>query len=309
MTQTALLNDYTLRFTGYSNVLAFVVVFISDTVLFVSMGWFHDEDDDDNDGRGPPIVFALVYIVGSFFNSMVMTLGLGYVALAHNLFAAQLLNVTHQLEHLILEGQEQSASPDIESYGATLFEGASPQNQPGGSSPGDETASLVVVPSSSSNVEHLTVDSLGRQYAEFRRRQDTLARTFHPRVLFIVLTSGITIILMVTEGFQANKDSFTNLEIGTLITLFLGSAYSLWTVIFSMGRVPFVSREECAFSAHKWALFKEPAAMPLALTMSQFPITFHVGPFEWSSEVSKAFTIFLLSLAGIFVGIHIPEFD
>jgi len=218
--------------------------------MFVSLGWIHKDPDES-----PPLSLALLYIFGSLFNNIVLGLGLGYVAFVHNLFAAQLLNVTHRLEHLLAEGQEGAITPEDESYGALL----------GSPSKVSDTSHIVLL---SSNRGGLTVDSLGRQYAEFHRRQDTLSRAFHPRVLIVVFTSGIGVILMVTEGFQENQDILTKLEISSLIALFLANAYSLWTVIFSMGRVPFVSREECAFSAHKWALFKEPDAMPLALTMS-----------------------------------------
>jgi hypothetical protein len=127
--------------------------------------------------------------------------------------------------------------------------------------------------------------------------------------LFVLFAFAIEIILIVKEGFTDHKQDFNNLEVGALITLFLGNAYSVWTVLFTMGRVPFVSREEFAFSVYKWAIFHEPAAAQLATAMTQFPITFHVGPFEWSSEVSKGYTIFLLGLLGVFVGVQIPEFE
>ena len=75
-----------------------------------------------------------------------------------------------------------------------------------------------------------------------------------------------------------------------------------------MGRVPFVSREECAFAAHKWALdLDDRLAFDTASTLSRFPIRFHVGIFELSEEVSKAITFLLLGLAGVFVGVRVPE--
>ena len=95
-----------------------------------------------------------------------------------------------------------------------------------------------------------------------------------------------------------------------MVVMFFGNVYSCWTVAFTMGRVPFVAREELAFCAQKRALLGgDSSFIPVANALTYFPVTFHIGPFEWSSEISKAYTFFVLSLAGVYVGVKLPEFD
>jgi hypothetical protein len=131
------------------------------------LGWCHaSSNEDGGDEKSPPsIVLAILYVLGSFASTAGLGLGLGYIALVHNIFAAQLDQVSHQLEQMLTlaDGGE-----DV-SYGSVSESAATPANN-------SETP-LIGITSRTSTA--LTVDSVGRQYAEFRRRQDTLARVFH----------------------------------------------------------------------------------------------------------------------------------
>jgi hypothetical protein len=114
---------------------------------------------------------------------------------------------------------------------------------------------------------------------------------------------------MVTAGFEEQHDAFNDLELSALVLSFFGNSTALWRTASSMGCVPFVSREEAANAAQKRVhLLPDPQMIPGSAMMSLYPITFHVGPIEWSSEVTKAYTLFLLTLAGVFLGVQIPEF-
>lgn len=282
--------DSTLRITGITNLIAFALMLGGDITFFVSLGWFNEIAKQEN-GGSPPLPLAALYVLGSITSNFALALGNAYIALTHNIIAARLQALAHQLEHGLFQHDEAAAD-----YGAVEM---------GDHSDTGNNPTLL-----QSDNYPLTAAWVAQQHAEFRRQQDTLAASFHRRVLLATFAFSIELVLQVKAGFEEQRKDFSNIELAGLIVMFFGNAYSVWTTAFTMGRVPFVSREETAFAAQKRALLKpDPELVPVAHAMTLFPITFHVGPFEWSSEISKAYTLFILSLAGIFVGVQLPEFD
>ena len=259
------------RVMAYTNFVAFVMMFGGDLYFFLTMA--RQED------AATPLLIA-VYTLGSFSSNVALGMGLAYAALVHNILTAELEDVAHALEQ---RGGGGHASGGLESEHSLLLE--QQQQQP------------------------LKATTLGKIHSELRRRQDALAEAFTPRLTLGITAFSIVVILAVRAGFQEESDEFTQRQMAALIIQFLGNSYSLWTATYTMGRVAFTSREETAYKAMQRALEDPGGFTQVAQAMTLFPIVLHVGPFEWGTEVTKAYTIFLLSLAGIFVGIEMPEFE
>lgn len=227
-------------------------------------------------------------MLASIASNGALGLASGYVALAHNIFAIQVQALAHRLD----QGSTSNDRNTDTAYCAV-----------------DETEHLVSRISIRQQEQALTPQTLGLAHIEFRRRQDVLAIGLHRRVALVLLTIGTQLIIMVKNGYQEHVNKLTGWQLAGILEMFFGNSFSLWSMVFTMGRVMFLSREECGYSAMKWAHTQKllPDAMETAVMMSHYPIRFHAGIFELNKEVVKAVTLTLVGLAGVFVGVHLPE--
>jgi hypothetical protein len=211
---------------------------------------------------------------------------------------------------------------------------------------------------------YITATALMEVHVEFRRRQEAL-RGLHLRFIVALVTAGAVAIILVTQGF-VEKQVFRHYDVEedfsdpyetessspqtpgrfaktpilvvALLATYFGQAYSMSSMVFSMGHVLYVSRERVAYEAAKWALLQSQSeqrrqeqrkcqerglsrhsvpvgelsgsscgAQETAQFLYAFPIRFHVGIFEFGEESVKAVLLLLLGLAAAFVGVHMPD--
>ena len=188
----------------------------------------------------------------------------------------------------------------------------------------------------------VTATELFNLHVEFRHRQEAL-KGLHQRFAVVLATGCLVTVILVSQGYieqqakTGERIAQTPLLVFALLATFYGLAYSLWSMVFAVGRVLHASRERVGYEVKRWALVcsqqekKQKLKRQSRNTTSRyeyqpgkgimdgnleqdvaqyicaFPIKFHIGIFEFGNDSIKAVVLLLLGLAAAFLGIHVPE--
>ena len=188
----------------------------------------------------------------------------------------------------------------------------------------------------------VTATELFDLHVEFRHRQEVL-KGLHQRFAIVLATGCLVTVILVSQGYieQQSKTgeriAQTPLLVFALLATFYGLAYSLWSMVFAVGRVLHASRERVGYEVKRWALncsqqekkqklklqsrstssqyvcqpgngiVNDNLEQDVAQFVSAFPIKFHIGIFEFGNDSIKAVILLLLGLAAAFLGIHVPQ--
>jgi hypothetical protein len=237
------------------------------------------------------LLMVVVYLLGDLACTTVLTLGSGHISLAHNLLAIQLeamakalhdetkgtttdgLEVPHEQAPMLRDTQielvrltrghcwEEDSSPTTQEeseetdYSENMEYGPS---QPHGEIPHLRSSSQSSAPLSTLHFPlKITSRTLAGVYWEFQRRIDALTdRGLYLCLGVIVMTLTTESIVMVSQGFVEQRDYVSIWQEFAVMATFLGNSYSLWSLLYSLGRVLVKSRERLALEATKWALMK-----------------------------------------------------
>jgi hypothetical protein len=320
------LSDPTSRLLLFGNLIA-TIANEAGEIMFFLHGFSSDIDDEL-----PPLFASVVYLMSSSTCSLILALGSGYVSLAHNLFASQIeaLVTSLEAEDMRISGTSLRAARLQRNsvFDDETFELELPKRNIMSASddePSEEIGSLLSTAGGLSESHRPAVSPrktadisprlLCDIYFDFRRRQSQMSMKLHRRLGLVFLCLTIETIIMVTQGYSDSSHLYSNVQTVALLCTFFGNSFSLWSMLFSTGRVMYVSREELGFAATKWALEigttnRHPFcsdASKIAQMIKDFPLKFHTSIFEWSEDLVRGGTLLLLGLAFIFIGVHVPQ--
>ena len=381
--RSALVHDPTTRWMAVGHVGAFLVNVISEVIVFASATTSYDTrpEDSGQSSQSVPveastnsyvlIVGGFVYLFGALSCTVVLTLCSGHVSLSHNLLAVQLeqlacclrdktnqkfcqldrfqtidLYNTQQSNNLkstktVPSSQGQGMDKVPEGLG-TKFSLREAPGRLGVSR--TRTAPSCEALAEEFGPDGITSDALLNIHLEFQRRVQVLKnRGFYWRIGLVVVLLATETIVMVSQGYVDQHETETRMQTIGVIGTYCSNSYSMGSMVYSLGRVLYASRERVASEANHWAVAqrvqiqrdKLQAAAPLVSSSTfnreiktnserwrdeaksilareaahflyEFPIRFHVGFFELSEDVVKASILLLLGLAALFVGINIP---
>jgi hypothetical protein len=239
------------------------------------------------------VFMVMMYLLGALACTTVLTLGSGHISLAHNLLAIQLEAMAQTL-HYDTKGKTTDGSelrheqaPKLRDSQIelvihmraqyweeeALLESSQVESEENdnnetmeydSSRHHEEMPHLLSSPQSSALLTtalHLplkiTSHTLADVYWEFQRRVDELTdRGLYLCLGVIVMTLTTESIVMVSQGFVEQRDYISIWQEYAVMANFFGNSYSLWSLLYSLGRVLVKSRERLALEATKWALVK-----------------------------------------------------
>ena len=307
----------------------------------------------ETETQTPPREMALlvVYMASAVTVSIILTLGSGYVALVHNMLAYQLeclaQLVNHQSTSRLLaspissdiDGENRSVEGDEQEESSMLLQRGRMVSSPIRNGNYELPRLSHTGKNLHAEFDHvLAARHLFEIHNEFRYRIDSL-KGLHRRFAIVLATACLVTIILVSQGYieqskTGERIAQTPILVVALISTFYGLSYSLWSMVYAVGRVVYVGRERVGHEVKRWALvlarreletkqrqlldskyrprhptsdLKSDLALDVAQYVCSFPIRLHIAIFEFGEDSIKAVMLLLFGLAAAFLGIHVPE--